>query len=218
MLVLGQEPEPQKLTLLEQSVRGMIKKRNPKMKNYKTNGGYITFETADTAPKAISGKNKPNRGDDGNYKNSPEAQDKQNRIRNARKQGKTYREIAKIEDVSFQYAQMVCTRVNCLSILSTLRSFKLRVELTQQLELAQKKLISAKEKGMTRINPRHTSQGEIIEDLIEEYLPVYLEKNLSKWKNVMGEVEQTKKQLQKLQKEIGSGNLEKLMSQIGAKY
>jgi|TARA_R110000824_G_scaffold344061_1_gene530726 hypothetical protein len=166
--------------------------------------------------------NKPNRGDDGNYTNSPEAQDKQNRIRNARKQGKTYREIAKIEDVSFQYAQMVCTnnhvgrprtKDNRLQ-----RSFKLRVELTQQLELAQKKLISAKEKGMTRINPRHTSQGEIIEDLIEEYLPVYLEKNLSKWKNVMGEVEQTKKQLQKLQKEIGSGNLQKLMSQIGAKY
>ena len=71
---------------------------------------------------------------------------------------------------------------------------------------------------MTRINPRHTSQGEIIEDLIEEYLPVYLEKNLSKWKNVMGEVEQTKKQLQKLQKEIGSGNLQKLMSQIGVRY
>jgi len=119
------------------------------MKNYKTNGGYITFETADTAPKAISGKNKPNRGDDGNYKNSPEAQDKQNRIRNARKQGKTYREIAKIEDVSFQYAQMVCTNNH----------------------VARPRKPYYEAMGIS-LQDGHTSQGEIIEDLIEEYLPV----------------------------------------------
>ena len=102
-------------------------------------------------------------------------EDRAVRILNARAQGKTLRKIADDENVSYQRVQQICTgKRERLQ-----RSFKLKAELTQQLELAQKKLISAKENSMTVLkNPPHTSQGEIIEGLIEEYLPVYLEKHL----------------------------------------
>jgi len=166
--------------------------------------------------------------EDGKFKGNQESKDRAVRILNARAQGKTLREIADDENVSYQRVQQICTGYKKRGILpkgkkdpKVMVSFRLERSAIVQLKSAEKKIQFAKNNAMPATKegrsfqkPPHTSRTDIVEDLIEQHLPDYLDATLSYWKSQLtDEIEEARKQLVKLTKTIGDINLRKLLRQ-----